>query len=196
MDSIALNYDLLINILLLGMLAITALAIARIRKLFAVAMLAGLYSLLCASWFTLLDAVDVAFTEAAVGAGVSTVLFLAALALTRAEEKPTSNVRALLGMLVCTLTGAVLIYGTLDMPHYGDRNTPANTHPQYYRFTVDSQKEIDVPNMVTGVLASYRGYDTLGETVVIFTAGVAVIMLLGGLMSRRKESDPEDESAS
>lgn len=182
------EYEFVINIVLLGMLAVTGLAIARIRSLFAVAMLAGLYSLLCASWFVLLDAVDVAFTEAAVGAGISTVLFLGALALTRAEEKPTPNPRAIIGMLVCTLTGLTLVYATLDMPRFGERDNPVNTHPLYERFTDTSKQEIGVPNAVTSVLASYRGYDTLGETVVIFTAGTAVIMLLGGSNWRRRRS--------
>lgn len=183
------DFEFIINLVLLGMLAVMGLAIARIRHLFAVAMLAGLYSLLCACWFTLADAVDVAFTEAAVGAGVSTVLFLGCLALTRAEEKPTPNPRAVLGMLVCTLTGMALVYATLDMPPFGARDNPANTHPIYERFTVTSKEEIGVPNAVTSVLASYRGYDTLGEVVVIFTAGTAVIMLLGGAVRHRRRED-------
>ena len=65
-----------LNVFLLACLVVTAIAIARLRGLFAVAMLSGIYSLLSASVFVLLDAVDVAFTEAAVGAGMTTVLFL------------------------------------------------------------------------------------------------------------------------
>ena len=186
------SYEFFINIVLMGMLAVLGLGIARIRNLFSVAMLSGMYSLLCACWFVLMDAVDVAFTEAAVGAGISTVLFLGALALTRAEEKPTPNPRAVLALLVCSLTGLALVYATLDMPHYGQRNNPVNTHPQYERFTVTTSKEIAVPNFVTGVLASYRGYDTLGETVVVFTAGTAVIMLLGGAVRSRRKEEGDD----
>ena len=57
--------------------------------------------------------------------------------------------------------------------------------------------EIGVPNMVTAILASYRGYDTWGETTVIFTAGVGVMLLLGGgrtvyRIRRRKDGGSED----
>jgi multicomponent Na+:H+ antiporter subunit B len=76
------------------------------------------------------------------------------------------------------VTGAALFYGTLDMPNYGDPDAPANKHvaPRYIE---ESGREIGVPNIVTSVLASYRGYDTLGETVVIFTAAIGVMILLG-----------------
>jgi len=46
------------------------------------------------------------------------------------------------------------------------------------RWEEKCEEEIGVPNMVTAGLADYRGYDTLGETTVIFTAGIAVILLL------------------
>ncbi|MDA2912191.1 DUF4040 domain-containing protein, partial [Nitrospiraceae bacterium AH_259_D15_M11_P09] len=75
----------LIDICLLGFLAVTAFGILRLRNLFAVAMLAGIYSLLSAGLFVVLDAVDVAFTEAAVGAGITTILMLGTLALTTRE---------------------------------------------------------------------------------------------------------------
>jgi multicomponent Na+:H+ antiporter subunit B len=41
-----------------------------------------------------------------------------------------------------------------------------------------SYPDTATPNMVTAVLADYRGYDTLGETVVILTAGLAVALIL------------------
>ena len=78
--------EYLINIVLLALLAVTAGAVVRLRNLFAAVMLAGIYSLLTAAVFVILDAVDVAFTEAAVGAGIATILMLAALALTGREQ--------------------------------------------------------------------------------------------------------------
>jgi multicomponent Na+:H+ antiporter subunit B len=167
----------LILVLLLGMLAVTALAILRIAGLFTAAMLSGIYSLISAVIFVVLDAVDVAFTEAVVGAGVSTILMLAALALTherRARPTPTSY-PALLA--VCT-TGAALIYATVDMPLLGDPLAPANLHV-VPRYIMQSGEEVGVPNIVTSVLASYRGFDTFGEVTVIFTAGIGVLALLG-----------------
>jgi multicomponent Na+:H+ antiporter subunit B len=79
-------------------------------------------------------------------------------------------------MAVC-LTGALLVYGTGDMPNWGDPQSPASLHvsPRYIEKTME---ETAVPNMVTSVLADYRGYDTLGETTVIFTAGIACILLI------------------
>lgn len=187
------NPELPIDLVLLGLLTTTAIGIAYIRQLFPVAMLSGIYSLISACFFVLMDAVDVAFTEAAVGAGMVTVLFLATFALTSREELPTRPGRRLAALLVVGITGALLIVATLDMPHFGSADAPIHTHPLYERYIVVSAREIDVPNVVTSVLASYRGYDTLGEVTVIFTAGVAVWMLLAG--RQRKPKAREDESS-
>ncbi len=167
----------LINIILLTMLCATAIAVVRMHNLFAVVMLFGMYSLLSACIFVVLDAVDVAFTEAAVGAGISTMLILAALVITgHHEHKPSHN--PVLPLVVVALTGAALVWGTLDMPHFGLADNPIQQHvvPRYIE---DSPQEIGIPNMVTSVLASYRGYDTMGEVIVVFAALVGVLALLG-----------------
>ena len=167
----------LIVIPILALLAVTAVTVARIRNLWAAVMFTGIYSFLGASWMLILDAPDVAFTEAAVGAGVSTFLMLATLALTGREEKPTTQ-SPFLQLMVVTITGCALIYGTLDMPSFGDPNAPAQQYPSP-TFVEKSQPDMHgLPNVVTAVLASYRGYDTLGETAVIFTAGIAVLLIL------------------
>jgi len=155
------------------------------RDLFAVVMLSGIYSLLSASLFLDLDAVDVAFTEASVGAGISTLLFLATLKLVPRYEKK-SRYKPTLALGVVIATGALLIYGTLDMPHFGEADAPVHQHvaPRYLN---DSMDEVGVPNVVTSILASYRGYDTLGETLVIFTAGIGVLSLL--MVSRQTKKD-------
>jgi len=152
-------------------------------------MLSGIFSLHSAVILLALDAVDVAFTEAAVGAGISTVLMLTTLSLvgSKEREKPPHT---LLPILVVVATGAALIYGTLDMPRFGDPQAPIHQHVAP-RYTEESPKEVGIPNMVTSVLASYRGYDTLGEVTVIFTAGVGVMLLL---MGRRRKTDKEDSS--
>lgn len=170
--------NLFIDLALVTMLFLIAMAMLRSRHLFAVVMLSGIYSLVSASFFVSLDAVDVAFTEAAVGAGISTVLMLGGMLLTARTEKPVQPKRAPIAMVVVVLVAAVLIYASLDMPAYGDRFAPANNSigQEYVERT---PKEIAVPNIVTAVLASYRGFDTMGETTVIFTAGLAVILLLG-----------------
>lgn len=148
-----------------------------LTDLFAVVMLFGVYSLLTATLFMDLDAVDVAFTEAAVGAGVTTVLMLSSLHLTkRWEALPRRN--PLLALLAVGVTGAALVYAVLDAPLLGDPSAPVHQHVTP-RFIEQGLAEVGMPNLVTAVLASYRGYDTFGETVVIFTAGLAVLLLLG-----------------
>lgn len=186
--------ELVLTFLLLAFLGATALGVAKTRNLFSAVVLAGIFSFLSAGLFTVMDAVDVAFTEAAVGAGVSTVFYLATLALvggkvrapeiriTTVKEKQTARTPRF-PLVVVVVTGAILIYGTLDMPPYGEPNNPIHRHvtPRYLE---ETDEEIGVPNVVTAVLASYRGYDTLGETTVVFTAAVGVMMLLSRLKKR------------
>lgn len=178
-----------IDLALLALLSLTALRIIFLKDLFAVVMLFGIYSFLSALIFLNLDAVDVAFTEASVGAGISTVLMLGTLALTGRKEKASQH-SSFLPLVVVSITGAVLIYGTLDMPPFGDPNNPAHQHvaPRYIE---ESPKEVGLPNMVTSVLASYRGFDTLGEVVVVFAAAIGVLSLLG---IRRQEDDPVSDT--
>jgi multicomponent Na+:H+ antiporter subunit B len=190
----------LIDVALLLLLAVTAIAVLRTTNLFAAVMLSGIYSLLSAGLFTTMDAVDVAFTEAAVGAGISTVLMLATLALvgsrvktpqiriTEIEAKVPAK-RHIFPLIVVLVTGAILIYGTLDLPSFGEADNPVHRHVAN-RYLEESEHEIGVPNVVTSVLASYRGYDTLGETTVVFTAAVGVMILLSAL--RRKDEFGEE----
>lgn len=183
----------MVTALLLTLLCFTAVGVVRMRGLFAAVMLMGIYSFLGASWMLLLDAPDVAFTEAAVGAGISTILALATLALTTRKAKEPVRSPAL-PLAVVAITGAALVYGTFDMPRFGDADSPANSypHPSYIERT---EEDIHVPNVVTAVLASYRGYDTLGETVVIFTAGISVLILLRGSRKRIGPGPDEEDRA-
>ncbi|MEJ8571339.1 DUF4040 domain-containing protein [Microbaculum marinum] len=161
---------------LLTMMAAVVVGIVRLRNLFAVVILSSIYSFLMASVLIVLDAVDVAMTEAAVGAGVSTVLMLAALYLTKTEEAAPRH-SPILPMFVAVVIGAALVYGSMDMPPFGAADSPLNTN-EGIGYLERSIPETGVPNVVSAVLASYRGYDTLGETVVVFTAGIGVLLLL------------------
>lgn len=177
-----------IIMVVLAMMAVTTVVIAVQRNLFAVVILSGIYSFLMATVLVALDAVDVAMTEAAVGAGISTVLFLGALYLGRGEEAKPLH-KPLLPLAVAIATGGALVYGTLDLPAFSDPNAPIHTHvvPRYIE---SGYKETGVPNLVAAILASYRGYDTLGETTVVFTAGIGVIALL----RRLRRPTPKDKS--
>ncbi len=194
--------DIVINITLLAFLAITSVAIVRMTNLFAIVMLFGIFSLLSAGLFVVMDAPDVAFTEAAVGAGISTVLMLATLALVKRRQKPYYDEaprthRTWLPLVVVAITGSALIYGTWDIPGFGAPDAPAQTHVARY-YIDNALPDTGVPNIVTAVLASYRGFDTLGEVTVIFTAAVAVLLLIGGKRPKprvkTKDEGKQDEA--
>jgi len=170
-------------------MAVVAVAIAAQRNLFSVVVLGGIYSFLMATVLVALDAPDVAMTEASVGAGISTVLLLGALYLCGGEEaKPLAS--PWLPLAIALVIVGALVYGTLGLPAFSDPQAPIHVHvvPRYLN---EALKETGVPNVVTAVLASYRGYDTLGETTVIFTAGAGVIALLR--RARRRSRAGEEE---
>lgn len=168
----------LINIALLSILFVVAFAIARLRSLFAIVMLTGVYSLISSAWYIAVDAVDVGYTEAAVGAGMSTAVLLGAMLLTARTAKPEKPLSRIGPFLVCGATAAMLIYATVDLPGIGDATSPANTGPGLTYLQINWY-DTGVPNVVTTVLASYRAFDTFGEVVVVFVAGLGVAMLLG-----------------
>ena len=183
--------DIFVDTLLVGLLVVAALVVVSLRNLLAAAFVLGIYSLVMAALWVVLDAVDVAFTEAAVGAGVTTVFMLLAIAATGPHENITHR-KPWLPILASLAVGALLIYGTKDLPAFGDPEAPAQQHvaPHYLAHGVD---ETGVPNIVTAVLASYRGFDTLGEVTVIFTAGIGVLLLLGIARQRRREDAGDRE---
>ena len=202
----------MITFLTLVLLVGLAVAAVRTRDLLAAVGILGAYSLMMAVLWSQMNALDVAFTEAAVGAGIATMLLLAALLRVGAKEKRTSSHilrhplmtmqdlaqkmrkaearRSSRGALfVCLMVGALLIWGTIDMPQVGDSTSRANTHAQVSEHYIHkSRDEVGPSNIVTSVLGDYRGYDTMGETVVIFTAALCVLLLLRqGVQGRRDE---------
>jgi multicomponent Na+:H+ antiporter subunit B len=182
----------MIDILLLLIIVVCAVFALFTKDLLSAVIILGVYSFIMAIIFTRLNAVDVAFTEASVGAGITSVLMLAALSRTKRYEhhytkpqrrKPFNLFLKIMSLVLVIVIGAVLVYGTIDMPEFGDPEAPANKHVST-RYIEETHHETGINNIVTAVLASYRGYDTLGETTVIFTAGISVILLL-----RRRKKD-------
>lgn len=117
-----------IDIALLILVTITAVAVVEVRSLFSAVLLSGIYSLLMALVWVNMDAVDVAFTEAAVGAGISTILLVGTLVLVGQHEVVRKPVHWP-ALLVVLVTGVLLVYGTLDMPAFGSADAPAHTNP-------------------------------------------------------------------
>ena len=169
-------------------------------------MLSGIYSLIMALVWSNMHALDVGFTEAAVGAGATTVLLLGTISATGrlSRRTPSLDLRA---AAVVLFTGGLLIYGTLDMPDFGDPHAPIHQHrvpkllaqqvgkvPGRPPLGMDPPDPAHphprddfnghVPNTVTSLLAAYRGFDTMFETAVIFTAGISLVLLL-----RRRDDD-------
>ena len=176
----------MIDILLLLIIVACAIFALFMKDLLSATIILGVYSFIMATIFTRLNAVDVAFTEASVGAGITSVLMIAALSRTKRYEyhytkgqrkKPSALFSKIMSLVLVIVTGVVLVYGTIDMPEFGDPEAPTNQHVSP-RYIEETHHDTGINNMVTAVLASYRGYDTLGETTVIFTAGVSVILLL------------------
>ena len=167
----------LFALFLLSLLVITALAIVQTENLFVAVMLTSIFSLLMAANFFILDAADVALTEAAVGAGITTVIFLTALTLTAEREKPLRSGRRL-AMVVVAVLATLIIYATFDKPRLGDPQAPVHQHlaPWYLENTPEL---MGFPNVVTAILSSFRGYDTLGEVFVVFAACIGVLFILG-----------------
>lgn len=167
----------LLSLFILSLCVITAVGMVRARNLFAAVMLMGIFSLLMAVEFIMLDAPDVALTEAAVGAGISVVLLLSALALT-AKEEQARGIKPALPLVVVLVTAGAIFYATFDKPALGDPDAPVHRHvaSEYFPLT---RERIDIPNVVTAVLASFRGYDTLGEVIVVLTAAIGVLFLIG-----------------
>ena len=191
----------MIDFTLLFLLVICAITAVLMKDLLSSVAILSAYSLIMAVLWMRLNAVDVAFTEAAVSAGITTVLMIAALSKTQRREQGAQkskiknpkiepknsrlfSYKSIPSLIIVLLTGAVLIYGTIDMPSFGDPNAPANLHVAE-RYIEKSYLETGSLNFVTAVLASYRGYDTLGEVIVIFASGVCVVLL----MRKRKNNE-------
>ena len=169
---------------LLTIILVLAVAMLRMRNLFSAIIIGGVFSMSMACLFVLLAAVDVAFTEAAVGAGISTILMLAAMPMLAQEEKPRPRFQYL-ALLPMLSIGLIIFYGTFDLAPHGSPQAAPHLHvaPDYL---ARSLQDTGVPNVVTAVLASYRGFDTLGEVFVIFIAGIGVLALIGTDRSRRR----------
>ena len=177
--------EIIINAFLVSFMLAIALFVINTRKVIFTILLTGTYSLLAALMFVSLDAVDVAFTEASVGAGISTILFLAALSyLPKEENKESFNKNHIFALTFCILIGGLLIWASYDLPLVGNANNPVHMHLAN-EFIEGSKNHIGIPNVVTSILASYRGYDTFGETIVIYTAGIGVLVLLNNNTSKK-----------
>lgn len=170
----------LIEAALLVFVVLSALAVVALRDVLGAIIAFAAYSLgLALLWLTL-QAPDVALTEAAIGAGVTTVLFLLTLTKTvrpSAERTfVTVNWRA---APVAVAFAGVLLLTVPAIPEIGSASAPVIQDPDVtQRYIESALEETGVKNAVTAVLAAYRGFDTLGEAVVVFAAAAAVLVVI------------------
>lgn len=178
------NIDLqhITDIFTLFMLLLTACGVALSRNLLISTVFLTIFSLLMALMYVILKAPDVAITEAAIGGGISTILFLCAIVLTGEKEsiKKINNIT----YIVFAITAMALIAVITELPDWGSVDAPANKHVAPY-YLNNTSEDIGIPNIVTAILASYRGFDTLGEVIVVFTACISVFALLYGRLTRK-----------
>jgi len=156
----------------------SALAAAALRDVVGSIVAFAGYSFGVAVLWALLRAPDVALTEAAVGAGITTVLFLLTIARTsvsRSERFEGISLRSGLAVVAIVVTVGATVPA---LPPVGAAGTPvlAGDVSQYY--LTNAYDQTGVTNVVTAVLVGYRGFDTLGEVAVVFAAGVAMLLVL------------------
>jgi len=169
------NIELPLLLFVLG----AALATAVLRDVLAAIIAFATYSLGIAVVWVVLQAPDVGLTEAAVGAGVTTVLFL----LTIAKTVRPSDDRVLERLDLPALGVSVLLVGVLlttlgALPEIGSPSTPVITSEVTNYYLANAYEVTEVKNAVTAVLAAYRGFDTLGEAVVVYSAGIGLLVVL------------------
>ena len=169
------------GIALFGFVLATALATALLRDILAVIVVFAAYSLGMALFYAFLLAPDVAMTEAAIGAGVTTLLLLLTIAKTVRDDVGIAIERPNLPALVVFGGLLVVMIGTVtQFPALGSRNAPVWSNPEVTQYYLEhSYKDTKVHNAVTAVLAGYRGFDTFGEAVVVFAAGISTLAVLG-----------------
>lgn len=170
--------NVIVTLPLLMLVLLTAVGAVFVKDLVASVFILGAYSFFLALLWAWKGAVDVAFTEAVVGAGLSTVFFL--LTLFRVAEKESTRRSYRFSWLFLSgllMLGLLMVYGAQDLPPVGDPLSPPNLHisPVYLERTL---VETRTPNAVTSIIMDYRAFDTLIETTVIFTAGIATSLLL------------------
>lgn len=165
------------DFILWALLIVLAVTVIAKRNLLAAAICFSIYSLLAAALFLVMDAPDVAITEAAIGAAISLLFLLQGLRILGQEEKRASKKSYFLAAAFCLLLFGAMAWVMGDMPEYGDENSPANKYLGKY-YNQNTLMETGVRNSVTSILASYRGYDTMGETYVILCAGLAIMLVV------------------
>lgn len=165
----------ILNAILLLLLLVVTVFIALSRNLVVSAILMCAFSSIIALIYLIMSAPDVAITEASVGAALSTVFTFAALSLIKNHKVNASHNPIMLSFTLFLIV--FLSHFIIQLPDFGDHNAPIHQHVAPY-YIENTERAIGIPNVVTAVLASFRGYDTFAETIVVFTAALCITLIL------------------
>ena len=165
---------------LLVFVVVTALATALARDVLAAVIVFGAYSLGMAALYVFYRAPDVALTEAAISAGVTTILLLLTLAkTTRIEHEAAFESVDYPAAAAAGLLFVGLALTTAEIPAVGSPDAPVWSNPDVTQwYLTETYAVTGVENTVMAVLAAFRGFDTFGEAVVVFAAGIAALIVL------------------
>lgn len=176
--------NLLLSFISISMI-LSVLWVCKTNKLFNSIIALGIFSLLCCISYLIMDAPDVAMTEAALGVCITTIIMLK-VSNNFSSTKELEKHNRILALIISSAFAAFLIYAGMDLPEFGDASSPVHSYVIDY-YHENTYSEIGIPSFVAAILASYRGYDTFGETLVIYIAGICTIFLLSFL-----EEEPDE----
>ena len=160
-----------------------AVAIVHSTSLLSAVILTTAMSILCALLYAIMAAPDVALTEASIGACVTTCFLLATL---KYVNKDTDKLNIdYLSMGICIALFIAIIFHSLGLHEYGYVDSLTNGGAVAY-YKENFGKDTGLLSIVNSILASYRGFDTFGETLVIFVAGVSLLLILGKKNQEKK----------
>jgi multicomponent Na+:H+ antiporter subunit B len=150
------------------------------RNLIESIIILSVFSLLISLCYLFMDAPDVAMTETALGACLSTCVLLN---VAKIVGEDSGKLNTFFAIILCAFFVVILTWISLDLPSFGTQDSEVQTHLTKY-YLQNTRTDIAIPSFVAAILASYRGYDTLGETIVILIAGLAVLVIV----SRKKNN--------
>lgn len=165
-------------------LVVTCIRLIITRSLVESIVTMSVFSLFVGICYLFVDAPDVAMTETALGACLSTCVLLNIVKIVGDDLGHFNKTKVILSGILCLILVATLSWASLDLPEFGATDSPLQLHLTKY-YVENTKHEIAIPSMVAAILASYRGFDTLGETAVILIAGLGVLIIT----SRRRKTN-------
>ncbi len=186
--AIPVKLHFLLDEILLGIsasvLVIISLQLIISKSLIESIIIMSVFSLFISICYLFMDAPDVAMTETALGSCLSTCVLLNLVKIVGDDVGEVKKSKIAFATILCIVFMACLSWTSMDLPHFGSKESPLQTHLTEY-YVENTKRDIGIPSIVTAILASYRGYDTLGETTVILVAGLGVLVII----SKKKKSN-------